>query len=438
MSIKDIEIVKFRVHKQHPYLDAVQSYLPIRVNNDILTACIDLGNKSPYIMINENWFNNLNNQLKELVIIHEYYHYIYDHGTRSEEFSNESHDILNICMDAEINTAIGLNNDNYFNNKSFMKIVSNGEEDYTLPTETSFEEYLEIARKYCNNNNYCISSSNDDSSSRGNNQGNTNNINNKYNKKSLDENIINGSGNSDNNSNNIEQDILNNIIRKQILSEIASHNKCPGDLSQKIKRKLNEIKEDKQDRYLWSMILRKIISKEISMVEQNSDGEYSSYTILNKYYLNMNDGGIIHQGKYEIHQEIHLAVILDVSNSTYDIQDKIISVLSSISSVEEKVIIDVYYVDSEILQVVYGLDNQTKISKRLESYDGGGTNMEVGIDQCLKNNYNHIIVLTDGYTKWDMNRSDKEKSLITIMLFGDEKDILRYSKPPYRYYLVTV
>ena len=134
-------------------------------------------------------------------------------------------------------------------------------------------------------------------------------------------------------------------------------------------------------------------------IEQRSD-EAEEYTFRRRSRRSAAFDGIILPGSFR--PIPNLAVVVDISGSMD--QEKLTASMRELHGILERLAIPQFtaYPCNQFVQAVITVSNQSDIDRVME-HRGGGTNLQLGVNQAMEEGHEVIVVLTDNETRWNEN-----------------------------------
>ena len=192
------------------------------------------------------------------------------------------------------------------------------------------------------------------------------------------------------------------LLRREVAHAIEQHYKDCGDIPAHLERLVKHYKKRKEVN--WRELLRRHVKDTLVIT---GHGDHYTYRRPNRRHAGSQ---FIFPSLARVRPEV--AVVIDTSGSmdSIELQKAVQEVDALLQEIRSE--ITVLSVDAQVHTI-----QRIRNANRVQLEGGGGTNMMVGIRTAakLKPKPNLIIVITDGYTDWDIQRPPKTPPVITVL-----------------------
>ena len=387
MTYDNLTVARYIATREAPYFAHALFRSPIITTPAVPVAAMD---KYGRMYINPQVVEKWTPEQIATVLVHEMFHFLNEHfdrkGAREEKRWNTAADmeIANILRTMDFRLDV--------------PVPHITPEQYNLPNDLLAEEYYDMLRDKSDGGG-------GDSSGNGDGDGNRNSG---------------GSGNghpSGSASDGVDKpwellpddagypglsDTEQELLRREVAHAIEQHYKDRGNIPVGLERLCERVRRKKE--VDWRTLLRRTVKQTIYL---SGSGDQFSYRRPNR---RKQDSNFIFPSMVRIRPKV--AVVIDTSGSmsTAELnkaQQEVAALLQEIRSE-----ITVLSVDAKVhmIQCIRNADH-------IQLKGGGGTDMMVGIRTAaeLKPKPNLIVVITDGYTDWDMQRPPKTPPVIAVL-----------------------
>ena len=192
------------------------------------------------------------------------------------------------------------------------------------------------------------------------------------------------------------------LLRREVAHAIEQHYKDKGNIPAELERLCKRTQRKKE--VPWRALLRHIVEQ---ATRTSRSGDQFTYRRPNR---RRQDSNFIFPSLEHISPNV--AVVIDTSGSmdSIELQKAVQEVDALLQEIRSE--ITVLSVDAQVHTI-----QRIRNANHVQLEGGGGTNMMVGIRTAakLKPKPNLIIVITDGYTDWDIQRPPQTPPVITVL-----------------------
>jgi predicted metal-dependent peptidase len=192
------------------------------------------------------------------------------------------------------------------------------------------------------------------------------------------------------------------ILRREVARAIEEHYKSKGSIPAGLERFCERVQRKKE--VPWHTLLRRTVKQ---VIYTSGSGDQFTYRRPNR---RRQDSNFIFPSLVRIRPRV--AVVIDTSGSMDSIELK--KAVQEVDSLLQEIRseITVLSVDAEVHTI-----QRIRNANHIQLEGGGGTNMMVGIRTAAtqKPKPNLIIVITDGYTNWDMQQPSNTPPVIAVL-----------------------